>query len=164
MKKVTLIVVCAMAALFFASCQTGKREDKNNDTPSSVVDKMYKAIQNNDFAEAAKYNRIPDTIKMDETHVYEEFKNNKKADGKVVITKEEWQNFVIEKMKNQSAGFTLDSWEIVSEEISNTDPNSAKVNTKIHITRTDKDGNAVKSEAECSFPLKRENDVWLIIG
>ena len=157
-------MICAMAALLFASCQTGKREDKNNDTPTSVVDKMYKAIQNNDFDEAAKYTRIPDTIKMDETHAYKEFQNNSKTDGKVIIAKEQWQKFVTEKMKNQSAGFTLDSWEIVSEEISNTDPNSAKVNTKIHITRKDKDGKDVKSEAECSFPLKRENDVWLIIG
>ena len=166
MKKLSLIVIFALTALFFASCQTGKREDKNGDTPTSVVDKMYQAIKTNDYEIAASYNKIPDTIKMklmDEKNVYQDFQNNPKVNGKkdvkVVITGEEWKSFLVKKMKDQSEGYSLDSWEIVSEEISKTDPNSAKVKTKIQITT--KDG---KSEAECSFPLKREDDVWLIIG
>ena len=166
MKKLSLIVICALTALFFASCQTGKREDKNGDTPSSVVDKMYQAVKAQNFDTAALYNKIPDTIKMklmDEKNVYQEFQNNPKVNGKkdvkVIITGEEWRAFLIEKMKNQSKDYSLDSWEIVSEEISKTDPNSAKVKTKIQITTQNG-----KSEAECSFPLKREDDVWLIIG
>ena len=166
MKKLSLIVVFALTALFFASCQTGKREDKNGDTPTSVVDKMYQAIKAGDFEIAASYNKIPDTIKMklmDEKNVYQDFQNNPKVndkkDVKVVIMGEEWKAFLIKKMKDQSEGYSLDSWEIVSEEISKTDPNSAKVKTKITYTK-----NGVDGEAECSFPLKRENDVWLIIG
>lgn len=159
MKKLSLIVMCAVAAFFFASCQTGVREDKNGDTPTSVVDKMYKAIQSNDYAAAAEFNKIPDTIKMKADNVYPEFKANPVVDGKVIITGDQWRAYVIERMKGESVGYTLDSWEIVSEEISKTDPNSAKVKTKIQVTT--KNG---KSEAECSFPLKRENDVWRIIG
>lgn len=151
--------MCAVAAFFFASCQTGVREDKNGDTPTSVVDKMYKAIQSNDYAAAAEFNKIPDTIKMKADNVYPEFKANPVVDGKVIITGDQWRAYVIERMKGESVGYTLDSWEIVSEEISKTDPNSAKVKTKIQVTT--KNG---KSEAECSFPLKRENDVWRIIG
>ncbi|MBQ3709354.1 MAG: hypothetical protein II887_01485 [Bacteroidales bacterium] len=166
MKKISLIVICALTALFFASCQTGKREDKNGDTPTSVVDKMYQAIKANDFESAASYNKIPDTIKMklkEETNVYQEFQNNPKIkdkkDVKVIITGDEWRTFLINKMQNQSKDYSLDSWEIVSEEISKTDPNSAKVKTTIHITNK-----GVASEADCSFPLKRENDEWKIIG
>ena len=159
MKKLSLIVMCAVAAFFFASCQTGVREDRNGDTPTSVVDKMYKAIQSNDYAAAAEFNKIPDTIKMKADNVYPEFKANPVVDGKVIITGDQWRAYVIERMKGESVGYTLDSWEIVSEEISKTDPNSAKVKTKIQVTT--KNG---KSEAECSFPLKRENDVWRIIG
>lgn len=151
--------MCAVAAFFFASCQTGVREDRNGDTPTSVVDKMYKAIQSNDYAAAAEFNKIPDTIKMKADNVYPEFKANPVVDGKVIITGDQWRAYVIERMKGESVGYTLDSWEIVSEEISKTDPNSAKVKTKIQVTT--KNG---KSEAECSFPLKRENDVWRIIG
>lgn len=151
--------MCAVAAFFFASCQTGVREDKNGDTPTSVVEKMYKAIQNNDFAAAAEFNKIPDTVKMKAENVYPEFKANPVVDGKVIITGDQWRTYVIQRMKDESVGYTLDSWEIVSEEISKTDPNSAKVKTKIQVTT--KNG---KSEAECSFPLKRENDVWRIIG
>lgn len=160
MKKISLVVICALTALLFASCQTGKREDKNGNTPTSVVEKMYKAIQNNKFDEAASYCKIPDTIKMAEKHVYKEFNNEKfaKKDGKVIIG-EEWNAFVIEKMKNESADFKLDTFWVVSEEISKTDPNSAKVKTRIRVIKK-----GVTSESDCSFPLKRENDIWLIIG
>ena len=61
--------------------------------------------------------------------------------------------------QSKVSNYVLKSYEVVSEEISNTDPNSAKVKTKITYTK-----NGVDGEAECSFPLKRENDVWLIIG
>ena len=161
MKRLSLIVVCAIAALFFASCQTGKREDKNGNTPSDVVDSMYVAIQNKDFVKAASYNKLPDTIKMKEKNVYPDFKSNSKKDDKIIITREEWSKFVVGQMdkQGQDEEFELVSWEIVSEEISKTDPNSAKVKTKIQIST--KNG---KSEAECSFPLKREDDVWKIIG
>lgn len=158
--------MCAVSALMFASCQTGEKEDANGNTPSSVVDKMYQAIQANDFAEAASYNKIPDTVKIainaEKPNIYEQFQGNSKdKDGKVIITNEEWKAFLTEKMQAQadSANYILESWEIVKEEISKTDPNSAKVKTKIHI----KTKNGV-SDAECSFPLKRENNIWLIIG
>lgn len=159
MKKLSIIVMCVVAVFFFVSCQTGNPKDINGDTPSMVVDKLYKAIQADKYDEAAAYNKIPDTIKMKTVNVYPEFKGNPVVDGKVIITGDQWKAYVIERMKCESSGYSLDSWEIVSEEISKTDPNSAKVKTKIHITT--KDG---ESEAECSFPLKRENDVWLIIG
>jgi len=148
-----------MSAVFFVSCQTGDPKDSNGDTPSSVVEKMYQAIKANDYVTAASFNKIPDTIKMKAENVFPQFQNNSKKEDKVIILGEEWGAFVIERMKNYSSDYSLDSWEIVSEEISNTDPNSAKVKTKIRITT--KNG---QSEAECSFPLKRENDVWLIIG
>lgn len=159
MKKISLLVICAITALFFASCQSGEKADKNNRTPEGVVDEMYKAIKAGEFAKAAEFTKIPDTVKMDEKKAYKEFANNPKKDGKVIIAGEEWRRFVVKKMEEQSADFSLDSWEIVSEEISNTDPNSAKVKTKIHITNK-----GIASEADCSFPLKRENGVWLIIG
>jgi hypothetical protein len=161
MKKLSLIVICALTALFFASCQTGKREDKNGNTPTSVVEKMYEAIKTNDFATAASYNKLPDTIKMKDGNVYKEFNNNNKKGDKVIVTGEEWKNSVVSKMEEQSkaSNYVLKSYEVVSEEISNTDPNSAKVKTKITYSK-----NGVDGEAECSFPLKRDNDVWLIIG
>lgn len=159
MKKISLLVICAVTAFIFASCQAGEKADNNNRTPKDVVDEMYKAIQAGNFDEAAAFTKIPDAVKMEEEKVYKEFANNPREDGKVIIAGEEWRNFVVNKMQEQSADFSLDSWEIVSEEVSNTDPNSAKVKTKIHITNK-----GVASEADCSFPLKRENGVWLIIG
>ena len=159
MKKLSLIVICAFTALFFASCQSGKKTDKYGHTPSQVVDEMYKAIQIKDYAAAAEFTKIPDTILMDPNKTYPQFKNNPKKGDKIVITGKDWKDFVVKRMKEQSADFTLDRWVVKSEEISNTDPNSAKVKTTIYITT--KDG---KSEADCSFPLKRENNVWLIIG
>ena len=148
MKKLSLIVICTLTALFFASCQSGKREDKNGDTPSSVVEKMYKATQNNQFEEAASYCKIPD--KVDNMDSYSAAKSGAA-----------WKDIVISTMVEQSkaSNYVLKSYEIVSEEISNTDPSSAKVNTKITYSK-----NGVDGEAECSFPMKRENDVWLIIG
>lgn len=164
MKKLSLII-CALTAFFFVSCQQGNPKDKNGDTPKDVVEKMYQSVKAKDFDVAVSYNKIPDTIKMklmDEKNVYQEFQNNAKdKDGNVIILGEEWKTFVIEQMKGQSSSskYSLDNWEIVSEEISKTDPNSAKVKTKIQIITQNG-----KSEAECSFPLKRENGVWLIIG
>ncbi len=148
MKKLSLIVICALTALFFASCQTGKREDSNGNTPSSVVEKMYQAVQNNQFEEAATYCKVPE--KVDNSESYNAAKNGAA-----------WKDIVISTMVEQSkaSGYVLKSYEVVSEEISNTDPNSAKVKTKITYTK-----NGVDGEAECSFPLKRENDIWLIIG
>ena len=159
MKKLSLIILCAMMAFFFVSCQTSEPKDSNGNSPKDVVEKMYQAIKAKDYVTAASFNKIPDTVKMKAENVYPQFQNNPKKGDKVIILGEEWGAFVIERLKNYSTGYSLDSWEIVSEEISNTDPNSAKVKTKIHITS--KNG---QSEAECSFPLKRENDIWLIIG
>ena len=148
MKKLSLIIICALTTLFFASCQTGKREDSNGNTPSSVVEKMYQAIQNNQFEEAATYCKVPE--KVDNSGSYNAAKNGAA-----------WKDIVISTMVEQSkvSNYVLKGYEVVSEEISNTDPNSAKVKTKITYTK-----NGVDGEAECSFPLKRENDVWLIIG
>lgn len=162
MKKISLVIVCAVSALLFASCQTGTREDANGNTPSSVVEKMYQAIQAKDFAMAASYNRIPDTVKIklaEGGKIYEQFQSNPVENEKIIITSEEWKSFLIGKMETLSENYSLDSWEIVSEEISNTDPNSAKVKTKIHVTTQEGE-----SDVECSFPLKRDNNIWLIIG
>lgn len=145
--------------MFFASCQSGDPKDDKGNTPSDVVEQMYKAIQAKDFKTAADFSKIPDTIKMVEKKVYKEFENNAKKDDKVIITGEEWSTFVIQQMEEQSADFSLDKWEISSEEISKTDPNSAKVKTKIYVTKK-----GVASEADCSFPLKREKGEWKIIG
>lgn len=160
MKKLSLIIVCAVAALCFVSCQTANSEDANGNTPSTVVEKMYQAIKANDYALATSYTKIPDNVKIVKENLYEQFVNNPiDENGKVVVSSDEWRAFLIEKMELQSEGYSLDSWEIVSEEISKTDPNSAKVKTKIRITTQNG-----QSEAECSFPLKRENNIWLIIG
>lgn len=190
MKKITLTLICAMAVLLAAACQKAERKDANGNTPTDVVNQMYKAIQANDFETAVTFNKIPDTVKIspigevqdmevnfdtaDENviadtalvnhpNIYEQFKEypvdttGKKV--KVIIPGEDWKAFMIERMKKENENFTLVSWEIVKEEISKTDPNSAKVKTKIVIKT-----NGVQSETECSFPLKRENNVWLIIG
>ena len=155
--------MCAVSVLFFASCQTADSKDANGDTPSAVVEKMYQAIQAQDFATAVSYNKIPDTVKIKlekEGNIYEQFQGcPTDKDGKVIVTGDEWKAFLMEKMQMQSEGYTLDSWEILSEEVSNTDPNAAKVKTRIHLTRE-----GVKSETDCSFPMKRENGIWLIIG
>lgn len=157
MKKISFMAVFAIIALFLTSCQTGVREDNNGNTPTAVVEKMYQAIKAGDFDTAATFNRLPDTIRIKAEGVYQEFKGNPKdKDGNVVITAKDWIPFVISKMQDS---YTLESWEIVSEEISNTDPNSAKVKTTIHLS-TDKG----MIDSDCSFPLKRENGVWLIIG
>ena len=162
MKKILSYIIAGLFVMSLVSCQQGVREDKNGDTPTSVVEKMYKAINSNDFETAASYNKFPDTIKIKpekDENMYEQFKNNQKdKDGKYIIPKEEWKSFIINKMK-ENVDYSLESWEIVSEEISKTDPNSAQVKTKIHVK--------VKGEEsviESSFPLKRENDIWLIIG
>ncbi len=158
--------MCALAVLFAAACQKAERKDANGHTPSDVVEQMYKAIQANDFATAATFNKIPDTVKIapkKQGNMYDEFKDcpidttDKK--GKVIIPGEDWTNFLIDRMEQQSEDFSLVSWEIVKEEISKTDPNSAKVKTKI-VVKTKKG----QSEAECSFPLKREKNIWVIIG
>ena len=148
MKKLSIIVICTLTALFFVSCQTGKREDCNGNTPSSVVEKMYQAIMNDQYEEAASYCKIPETV--DNIGAYN-------AGGQSV----DWKHLVISRMIEQAkaSDYTLQKYEIVTEEISNTDPNSAKVKTKIFFTTNKGD-----MEAECSFPLKRENNVWLIIG
>ena len=137
-----------MSAVFFVSCQTGDPKDSNGDTPSSVVEKMYQAIQNNQFEEAASYCKVPE--KVDNMDSY-----NAGKQGSA------WKDIVISTMVEQSkvSNYVLKNYEVVSEEISNTDPNSAKVKTKITYSK-----NGVDGEAECSFPLKRENDIWLIIG
>ena len=165
MKKLSLIILCAaVSTLFFASCQSGDSKDANGDTPSSVVNKMYEAIKAKDFDKAVSYNKIPDTIKFDtvkiKKNLYKEFQNDSiDKDGKVIVTNEDWKAFLINMMKAQSEDYTLDSWEIVDEEISNTDPNSAKVKAKIKFTTK-----KVQHETECSFPLKREKNIWMIIG
>lgn len=162
MKKLSLTIICALSVLFFASCQTGDKKDANGNTPSDVVEKMYKAIQTNDFELAASFNKIPDTVKINKENAYTQFAGNptdKKDDKKIVVTGEEWKSFLIERMKSMCEQFTLVSYEIIAEEISNTDPNSAKVKTKI--TTQSKNGQNV---TECSFPLKRENNIWVIIG
>ena len=162
MKKISFVILCAVATLVFASCKTGDNKDANGDTPSSVVEKMHKAIKANNFDEAVSYSKIPDTLKIKivEKNIYEQFKDNPTdKDGKVIVTSDEWKAFLISKMEAESKGSTLDSWEIVDEEISNTDPNSAKV--KVKIKRTTEKG---QQEAEKTFPLKREDNVWKIIG
>lgn len=160
MKKLSLTLICAIAVLFFASCQSADSKDANGNTPSTVVEKMYQAIQENDFATAASFNKIPDTVKINKDNIYQQFKDNPTdKNGKVIVTGEQWKSFLVERMTTQSEDFSLISWEIVSEEISKTDPNSAKVKTKIKI-KTQKG----QLETECSFPLKREKNVWLIIG
>lgn len=148
MKKLSLIAICALTAFFFASCQAGDPKDSNGDTPSTVVEKMYKAIQDNQFGEAAKYCKLPEAV--DNMEKYDAGKAGKA-----------WKDIVISQMEEQSkvANYELKKFEIVKEEISKTDPNSAKVNTRITYSK-----NGVDGEADCSFPLKRENNVWLIIG
>lgn len=148
MKKLSSIFVCLVIALLFASCQTSVREDKNGNTPSSVVEKMYQALQNNKYEQAAEFCKIPEEV--DNIQKYDAAKQGKA-----------WKDIVILKMEEQSkiSGYSLKKFEIVSEEISNTDPNSAKVKTKIYYSTS-----KGEEEAECSFPLKRENDIWLIIG
>ena len=92
--------------------------------------------------------------------MYKEFKDiEPDNNNKYVINGDNWKSFVIEKMKEHCSSYKLESYEVTSEEISKTDPNSAKVKTKINITTSNG-----KSELECSFPLKRENDTWFIIG
>ncbi|MBP5546446.1 MAG: hypothetical protein J6X59_04100 [Bacteroidales bacterium] len=163
MKKLSLIILCAVSTLFFASCQTGDSKDKNGDTPSAVVEKMYQAIKDKDFDKAASFNKLPDTVKIEKKNIYKDFQIDSlyqtDKDGKVIVPNEDWKTFLIGKMKAQSEEYTLDSWEIVDEEVSNTDPNSAKVKTKIKFTT--KKG---QQETECSFPMKREGNVWKIIG
>jgi hypothetical protein len=147
--------------LFFASCQSdAKKEDANGNTPSTVVDKMYQAVKAKDFATAVAYNKIPDNVKIVNSNLYEQFVGYPaNEDGKVIVPGDEWKSFLIDKMQSQSENYALLDWEIVSEEISKTDPNSAKVKTKIHIMN-----GGSESKVDCSFPLKRENGIWLIIG
>lgn len=160
MKKISFALICTLLAFVFTSCQSGDNKDANGNTPSTVVEKMYQAIQTKDFALAASYNRLPDNVKISKENIYDQFKDYPADEnGKVIITKEDWYNFLIDRMTVQSENYSLDSWEIVAEEVSNTDPNSAKVKTKIKITNQN-----VQSEAECSFLLKRENNIWFIIG
>lgn len=160
MKKSSLTILFAAIALLFASCKTGDPKDANGDTPSTVVEKMYKAIQSNDFATAASYNKIPDTVKIDAKNCYTQFANNpSNKDEKIIITGEEWKSFLVERMQAQNSEFSLIKWTIVSEEISKTDPNSAKVKTKITIKKQNG-----QYDVDCSFPMKRENNVWKIIG
>ena len=161
MRKLSLIVICALTAVLFASCQTGEKKDKNGDTPETVVKKMYQALQDKDYDKVASFSKIPDTVKIEKSDLalYKEFQNNaQNKNGKIVILGEDWSKFIVNQMK-QDTVYKLDKYEIVSEEISKTDPNSAKVKTKIQVTTS-----AGQSEAECSFPLKKEDNVWLIIG
>ena len=162
MKKILSYIIAGLITMSFVSCQQGEREDKNGNTPSSVVEKMYQAVNNNDFETAVSYNKFPDTIKIapkKDENMYEQFKNNQKdKDGKYIILREEWISFIIKQMK-ENVDYSLESWEIISEEISNTDPNSAQVKTKIHIKK-----NGEETVTDSSFPLKREDGVWLIIG
>lgn len=168
MKKLSIIIYVVLA-LFFVSCKNGDTKDANGDTPSTVVDKMYQAIKANNFAEAVSYNKIPDTVRIPvkNKNIYEGFKNcpveqGKKNDGTdvYIIAKEEWEEFLLSMIQQQYLNASLESWQIIDENISKTDPNSAKVKTKITIKI--KDGSS--KERECSFPLKRENGKWLIIG
>ena len=148
MKKLSILLACVLIALCFTSCQSGTREDKNGDTPSSVVEKMYQAIQNDQFGEAATYCKIPE--KVDNMKSYSASENGAT-----------WKDIVISTMVGQSkvSSYILKSYEVVTEEISKTDPNSAKVKTRITYSK-----NGVDGKADCSFPLKREDGVWLIIG
>ena len=160
MKKISLFIVCAIA-LLLVSCQVAVREDSNNQTPTSVVEKMYENIQKGNYEAAAEYCKIPDSVKVD---VYEKYQA-KYPEYKGM----DWKNIVINSMNKQKEGFELKKFEVISEEISNTDPNNATVKTIITIVK-----NGVESTAECSFPVKREsfqkeNDTtfyqeWKIIG
>lgn len=158
MKKISLIIICAIA-LVFASCQKADTKDKNGNTPKDVVEKMYKLIQEGNYTAAADYCKIPDSVDI---KIIEEYvKHDTALKGQVmhdtILTGKEWKNLVIYKMKHGS-NTTLKDYKVIEEEISKTDPNNATVKTSITII---KDGKETK--AECSFPMKRDS-LWRIIG
>ena len=154
MKRLSIIIVCALA-LFITSCQKADNRDINGNTPTKVVEMMYKCIQNDDYVGAAKCCKIPESV---DDKVYATYaKEYLEADGTIPT----WREIVINSMIKQDAESKVELAEftVISEEISKTDPNNANVKTRIVIVKND-----VKSEAECSFPLKREENVWKIIG
>ena len=161
MKKFSFAILGAVAVMFFASYQSGDSKDANGNTPSMVVEKMYQSLKSKDYAEAVSYNKIPDTVKIEKKNtIYEEFKDvEPDKDNKVVVTSADWKDFLIGKMESLGEDYVLESWEIFPEEVSKTDINSAKVKTRIHFT--DKNG---QHDSECSFSLRRSDNVWLIIG
>ena len=149
MKKISLIIVCALA-LFFVSCQTADNHDKNGDTPTTVVEKMYKHLMMDDYIGAADYCKIPDSVKPEVYDKY--FNDNAELKGMA------WKEIVIAKMK-QSSDCKLIDFEVVAEEVSKTDPNNATVKTKITVKKGENE-----AKTDCSFPLKRDENVWKIIG
>ena len=140
----------------FVSCGSAAPEkDKNGDTPKMVVERMYQAIQQNDFETAISCCNVPDTVII---------KNIKDANGDVRYDTIP-NNFerVKENMRvqtQQSSYRKIKSWEL-EEEGDKTDPNLAKVKAKV-VFET-KDGKTETVEA--SFPMKRGRDgIWKING
>ena len=154
MKRLSLLIVCALA-LFITSCQKADNRDINGNTPTKVVEMMYNYIQNNDYESAADCCKIPESV---DDKVYATYAKEYFEAGEAVPT---WKEIVIKNMVKQGdeSGIKLVDFKVISEEISKTDPNNANVKTVITIIKND-----VQSEAECSFPLKREENVWRIIG
>ena len=156
MKKIVSIICGAILMAGFMSCGSAVPEkDKNGDTPKMVVERMYQAIQQNDFATAVSCCNVPDTVVI---------KNMKDADGNVKYdTIPNNAERVMEAMfvqTQQSTYREIKSWEL-EEEGDKTDPNLAKVKAKVVFES--KDG---KTETvESSFPMKRGRDnVWKING
>ena len=156
MKKIVSIICGAMLMAGFVSCGSAAPEkDKNGDTPKMVVERMYQAIQQNDFETAISCCNVPDTVII---------KNIKDANGDVRYDTIP-NNFerVKENMRvqtQQSSYRKIKSWEL-EEEGDKTDPNLAKVKAKV-VFET-KDGKTETVEA--SFPMKRGRDgIWKING
>lgn len=150
MKKISLFLACAIA-LLVVSCKMADNKDKNGNTPTTVVEEMYKNIQEGAYDKAAEFCKIPDSI---DKEVWAKYVEQDPAIKDML-----WKEVVINKMNKQKEGFELKEYKVVKEEISKTDPDNANVKTTITIV---KDG--VESNAECAFPLKREEGVWRIIG
>lgn len=142
-------------ALFITSCQKADNRDINGDTPTTMVERMYNCIQNNDYEGAAKCCKIPVSV---DDKVYATYAKEYLDAGEAVPT---WKEIVINNMikQGEESGITLVDYKVISEEISKTDPNNANVKTIISIIKND-----IQSETECSFPLKREENIWRIIG
>lgn len=156
MKKNVSIICGAMLMAGFVSCGSATPEkDKNGDTPKMVVECMYQAIQQNDFATAVSCCNVPDTVVI---------KNMKDANGEVKFdTVPNNVERVTEAMlvqTQQSSYRKIKSWDL-EEEGDRTDPNLAKVKAKVVFESLDGKTETV----EASFPMKRGRDnVWKING
>ena len=156
MKRIVSIICGAMLMAGFVSCGSAIPEkDKNGETPKMVVERMYQAIQQNDFETAVSCCNVPDMVVI---------KNMKDENGNVRYdTIPNNVERVMESMlvQTQQASYRIiKSWEL-EEEGDKTDPNLAKVKAKVVFEA--KDG---KTETvETSFPMKRGRDnVWKING